>query len=91
MATRRFIPKIEEADYEAFRRILGHHLPNTYEGFIALALRDSESDRIYYARQNTPVEMNADEFARYLKTEGADPNLQSLRNFAYEKQMGNQY
>ena len=89
MATK-FIPTIAKADYEAIRRIIRRHLPDSYDKWLYLSTKES-ADNISKGGISEPVEVNADEFARFLKATRADANLHSLYNYAYEKGMGHKY
>lgn len=74
---------IERDDYEAFRRILKTHLPNTF-------------DEWSYGREKTKAQLAAlgrvvgkkihpDAFAAYLATSGTKPDLIALDRFAEKR------
>lgn len=64
-----FIPTIAKTDYESFRRVLGRNLPDTYDEWLYLANKRS-LDNIAKGNESKPIELNADEFARYCRTTG---------------------
>ncbi len=89
MATK-FIPNVAKANDEAFRRILRRDFPNTYKEWLYLANKSS-ADNVAMGHDSKPVEVDPNEFTRYLRATGSDANLHSLYNFAYEKGVRNKY
>ena len=85
-----FIPMIAQADYESFRRVLNRDLPDAYDKWLHLAAKMSE-DNGSKGGISKLVQVNPVEFTRFLRAAGADANLHSLGNFAYEKGMGHRY
>ncbi|HXQ15634.1 MAG TPA: hypothetical protein VN814_13520 [Caulobacteraceae bacterium] len=84
MATTYFAT-IRKEDYEAFRRLLGHHLPDTYDEWTNLS-----NDRIHQLMRSSSVtgrgiEVDPGEFAAWLTTHRDQRTLDGLRNFAFEK------
>lgn len=85
-----FIPTIAKHDYEAFRRILNLHLPDTYdEWFYLTNKRSLENEAMGNTSQ--PVEVHPDEFSRYCRAMKATADRHGLDSFAYEKGMGHKY
>jgi hypothetical protein len=80
-----FIPMIAQADYDSFRRVLNRDLPDAYDKWLQCAAKMSE-DNGSKGGISKLVQVNPGEFTR-----GADANLHSLGNFAYEKGMGHRY
>lgn len=89
MATK-FIPTIRKTDYDSFRRIINRDLPNTYDEWLNLAAKIT-ADNGGRGHVSNSVEVNPDEFAKYLRAVGGDANLHFLERFAYEKGMGHKY
>jgi hypothetical protein len=86
----KFIPTILKHHYEAFRKVLGRDLPDTYNEWLYLtnkrSLENAATGNISQA-----IEVDPNEFVRYQRATGASTDLHSLDNFTYEKGMGNKY
>ena len=82
-----YLPLIRESHYKAFRGFMGNNLPDTYDEWGYLALKD-KSD--FIARDETirDIEVYLDEFRRYVAAYGNERTLHALRNFAFEKGSG---
>lgn len=85
-----YIPTIAPADYKSFRDILNNNVPDTYDEWLYVARKNS-LDNEAAGNVSEPVKVDPGEFSRYLRTVGAEPTAQSLRNFAFQKGSGNQY
>jgi ribosome biogenesis SPOUT family RNA methylase Rps3 len=85
-----YSPKISADDYNAFRRILHSHLPDTYDEWLYLETKQC-ADWLGRGHTVRNIEVDPDEFVRYCNTIRARRNLQDLRNFTAEKSGGKQY
>ncbi len=77
-------PLLTSDDYEAFRRILGAHLPDAYDKWLQLHTHDvTEHRRV--GRAVREVKVDPHEFADFLHARGHVANLKTLREFTFEK------
>jgi hypothetical protein len=84
------LPIIEAADYDAFRDLPTHDLPNTYNEWLKLFAER----KLEYGQRGfriVEVKVNSREFARYLSATGQRGNLKTLADFTLEKSSGNHY
>jgi hypothetical protein len=85
-----YSPKISADDYNAFRRILHPHLPDTYDEWLYLQAQQS-ADWLTRGHTVTDIKVDSNEFSRYCRATGASHNLHGLGKFAEEKSGGKQY
>lgn len=85
-----FIPTIAPADYQAFRRLIDRDLPDTYDEWLDLANKGS-LDNIGKGHVSEPVDVDPNEFVRFVRATGASANLHWLYNFAQQKGGGHSY
>lgn len=80
----RFQPRIAPEDYDAFRRILNDHLPDTYDEWLQLTSQKASDlqGKGYIVEE---VEIEPDEFVGYARAYRAPYNLHSLENILAEK------
>jgi hypothetical protein len=80
----RTYPRIASEDYDAFRRILNDHIPDTYDKWLYLASEKTTNLRGkgYVVCE---VEVKPDKFARYCNTGSAPRNLHTLEAFSAEQ------
>ncbi len=76
------LPIISQADYEAFRNIMGNNLPYTFDEWLNLHAKWCEE---YAGDSIRHVRIYADQFARYLDRTGRAPNMNALLRFAEGK------
>jgi hypothetical protein len=76
---------IRKEDYETFRSILGHYLPDAYDEWRRRF--DDELDQITRSPglKGRGIEVDPNEFAMWLTTHRGERTLQGLRNFAFHK------
>ena len=85
--TSRFVPAIAEDDYESFRNILGHNIPDDYREWLNLAFEMS-TDNISQGYDTAPIEVTPDEFVQYCEATKDPCDLHSLERFANSKGVG---
>ena len=78
-----YYPIIAAKDYDAFKRILKNHLPDTYNAWLMLHTKEVSEHRKVGQIVET-VKINPDEFAEYLDTTKSAANLKSFENFTAE-------
>jgi hypothetical protein len=83
----RHLPKIEENDYAAFRKLLGLQLPETYNQWFLLRENDKR-DAARYGHEALEVRVSPDELRAYCATSGATCNLSTLELMATYKGAG---
>jgi hypothetical protein len=85
-----YTPVIRSQDYEALRCVLDGHIPNTHD-----AWEKRQTDEVAQIQKagHTVRIVNVDpnEFARFLNATGAAHDLHSLDIFTREKSGGKQY
>jgi hypothetical protein len=78
-----FEPLIEPQHYDAIRRLVNPHLPDTPDEWADLQKQALE--QLALSRHNViMVKVDPDEFSRFLASTGAEPNLDALRRFAFD-------
>lgn len=79
-----FLAKVRPQNYEALRRVLQQHVPDTYDKWEYLqAKRMADVQGSGDIAQE--VEIDPDEFARHCDATGVTRNMESLDQFVYEK------
>lgn len=78
------LPVLREKDYDAFRRDIGPDLANTYDEWAKLFADDLAKAK-RRGETTIKVEVNYDEFIRFCRAEGHEPNSELLRRFAVFK------
>lgn len=83
-------PTIKQNDFETFRRLINEDFPNTYDEWLDLARKKGDK---FAESGNTieDVEIEPNEFSRFLRTTGTSPDLQSLWQLAHDKGVGRKY
>lgn len=78
------LPIIRREQYDAFRRDLGPDLADTYDEWAKLF-----ADELGKAKRRgdslVEIEIDYDQFIRYCRTEGQQPNAEILRRFAVKQ------
>jgi hypothetical protein len=85
-----FVPQIAEQDYESIRRLLNRDIPDTYDKWLNLIFECVTNNQATGHISET-IDIDPNEFGRYLRATGAEANLQGLRNFAFQKGTGHKY
>lgn len=84
------IPVFAAQDYEAFRRLLGSDLPDTYDEW--LQFHERKTRQLLQVGQDVrAIEIHPDEFYRFCAARGTTANGKTLLDFAAEKHAGNSY
>jgi hypothetical protein len=79
-----WIPFTSEQDFEAFKRILGRNLPDTYDGWRQLVT--DRADRHLEVRQQVVIkEADPNEFAEWLTATGREATLNALDTFVFQQ------
>jgi hypothetical protein len=73
-------PVIAVRDYESFRRLLCHNIPDSYAKWLDLRAK-WEEQAAQDGQMVANVVINSDQFARYLRTKEKSPDLNSLTKF----------
>jgi hypothetical protein len=81
MPTEEPIPLIRREDYEAFKRLMGEHLPDTYEGWLQLAT-NRRNECIRNAIPYRDVDVYPDKFAAWCTGMGMACDGATLSKFA---------
>jgi hypothetical protein len=79
-----FVPSIKSDDYDAFRRIIGSDLPDSFDVW---ANEQSKliAERLGSGGVTRSIEVNPDEFAAHLRRSGRSASRHELNNFAFHK------
>jgi hypothetical protein len=80
---RAYIPDIAEEDYDAFRVILQHHVPHSFEDWHKLKER-LHRDVLTRGGDALLVRVDPEKFSEYLSTSVHDPDATGLIKFARE-------
>ena len=83
MATR-YLALIEREDFEAFKRLLGAHLPASYDEWTKVRNYCIDQDR-RTVKRTILVKTDPDEFVRWLGARDARATLDLLDDFAFFK------
>ena len=79
-----FIPVIDTSDYDAFQRILNNSLPDTYDEWGEVHVKEA-ADILGQGNEYCEVQVYPVEFARYCTTRRTSPTIRLLYEFAMEK------
>jgi hypothetical protein len=79
-----FLPLIDPNDYDAFQRILNHALPDTYDEWGEVHVRQA-ADILGEGNEYREVQVYPVEFARYCTTRRTSPSIRLLYEFAMSK------
>jgi len=79
-----FLPLINPDEYDAFQRILNNALPDTYDEWGALHVKEA-ADILGEGNEYCEVQVSPVEFARFCTTRRTSPNLKLLYEFAMGK------
>ena len=84
------LPIIAPNDFDAFRRLPTRDLPDTYDEWFNL-VSERRLEREYLGFKIIEVQVNANEFTRYLSRTGVGASLKTLADFCRESALGNDY
>jgi len=79
-----FIPVIDTSDYDAFQRILNNALPDTYDEWGEVHVKEA-ADILGQGNEYCEVQVYPVEFARYCTTRRTSPSIRLLYEFAMAK------
>lgn len=74
-----YLPEIAPKDYDAFRKILGQHIPDTYSEWLDLVKQWEDHHKDDDVRH---VKINQQKFSQYLADTSRAPTLNELFVFA---------
>lgn len=80
-------PKIKEADYEAFRRLMPDHLPATFQEWLQ-SVDDERAYRLRHDRALDEIEVDPRDFVAWCHRAGMQPDRVSLNHFAVAEAYG---
>lgn len=85
-----YIPVINAKKYDALKAILGSHVPDTFDEW-GQFLNDKSAKARTGLDTVRNINVDPDEFARFLDTTNAQHNLDGLDDFTAEKGSGKNY
>jgi hypothetical protein len=82
-----YIPVLAKEKYRAFLALPNNDFPDTYDKWLYLTSKMSAEHQGGGGICQT-TEIDPDEFAKYLRATGDRADVQSLKNFAFDKGTG---